>query len=583
MTTLHPHKLCLALTTIATLGFTTSLPASAVELFRSIDGSGNNITNPTYGQAGTQLLRLVSPAYDDGIAALRNTATDGQPLPNPRAISNAVVSQGNNSILNSNNASDWIWQWGQIIDHDLDFTEPPASAPAANILVPNNDPVFAPGSQIPFKRNVAAPGTGTDPSNPRQQINDLTAYIDGSQVYGSDATLANFLRANDGSGKLKSQITSVGELMPFNDPNNPQRDNNPFGLPIGSLFIAGDARSNEQVGLTAIHTLLLREHNRLADQIGADSTTNQKAADAGLSRDEYIYQQARALVGAEMQAITYNEFLPVLLGPNALTPYTGYNPNVNAGVSNEFANAAFRIGHTLLSPQIQRINNDGTSPGAISLRDSFFQPDQITTNGIDSLLLGLASQKAQEVDNMIVDDVRNFLFPAGTGGLDLAAVNIERGRDHGLPSYNAVREALGLGRANSFLDISSNPTTAARLASIYNSVDDVDLWVGGISEDHVNGGLVGSLFSTIFTDQFTRARDGDRFFYLNAPNTNSYLASLLPEIQNTRLSDIIRRNSSITNIQDNVFLVKSTPEPSAIVPLLALGALAASSRLLRKK
>ena len=193
------------------------------------------------------------------------------------------------------------------------------------------------------------------------------------------------------------------------------------------------------------------------------------------------------------------------------------------------------------------------------------------------MLLGLASQEAQEVDILIVNDVRNVLAgPPGVAGLDLAAFDIQRGRDHGLPSYNETRVGLGLSAVTSFADITSDVFVQERFASIYDSVDDIDLWIGGLAENHFNGGIVGELFHTIIADQFSRTRDGDRFFYLN----DDHLLSLAPDIGSTTLSDIIRRNSTITNIQDNAFVVaKDVPEPSAMFSLLVLGALGVGSRL----
>ncbi|EDX70597.1 Animal haem peroxidase superfamily [Coleofasciculus chthonoplastes PCC 7420] len=570
------HKIrqtLLTLTSFATLGFAVSLPAQAIE-FRSIDGSNNNLDNPTWGEAEIELIRLLEPDYSDEISA-----PAGMNRPNPRAISNAIASQSE-SLPNPFHASDWLWQWGQFVDHDIDLTDPPEGAEPLPIIVPENDLTFTPGSEIPFNRNVAAPGTGTDSNNPRQQVNAITAYIDGSNVYGSDIERANFLRTGD-SGKLK---TSAGNLLIFNTANLPNA--NPFGVDAEDLFIAGDVRSNEQIGLTAVHTLFVREHNRLADEIAADPTTSQKAADAGLSVDDYIYQTTRRIVSAQIQAITYNEFLPLLLGEGAIDPYSGYDETVNPSISNEFSTAAYRVGHTMLPSELQRINNDGTSAGSISLRDSFFKPQEITDNGIDSLLLGLASQKAQTIDAFIVDDVRNFLFPAGNGGLDLAAVNIQRGRDHGLPSYNEARQALGLGGYTSFDQITSDAEIAQRFRDIYgttdgqDNIDLVDLWIGGIAEDAYNGGMVGELFNVIISDQFQRLQDGDRFFYL----ADQDLLNLVPDIGDTRLSDIIVRNTDITTIQDNAFIVaKDVPEPSALFGLFLIGVFGGTLGQLRQR
>lgn len=374
-----------------------------------------------------------------------------------------------------------------------------------------------------------------DVNGVRQQVNGLTAYIDASQVYGSDAERARALRTLDGTGRMK---TSAGNLLPFNTEglaNFPPGD---------TVFVAGDIRANEQVGLTAIQTLFLREHNFWADD------TRRRHPDWS---DEQIYQHARAIVGAEMQAITYREFLPVLLGPNALRPYRGYQPRVNAGVENVFATAAYRLGHSLLSPSLLRLgpNRQPISQGNLPLASAFFNQQALSSVGIEPYLRGLATQRAQELDNQLVDAVRNFLFgPPGAGGFDLASLNIQRGRDHGLPSYNQLRADLGLPRVRSFAEISSNPSVQAKLDSVYTSVDDVDAWVGGLAEDHVPGAMVGETFFTVLRDQFERLRDGDRFWY------ESYLPpDLLRLVRGQTLAQIIRRNTTIRGeIQDNVFV-----------------------------
>lgn len=558
-----PHTLGFAITASLAFTLTPSGIATAAS-FRSIDGTGNNATHSTWGATDNPLLRLAPSDYGDGIST-----PAGASRPSARAISNTVAAQSG-SIFNARNASDWLWQWGQFIDHDLDLTDSHQPLESFNIAVPAGDPYFDPfntGTQtIGLNRSLYDPATGTGLGNPKQQTNQLSAYMDASMVYGSDPVRASALRLNDGTGKFK---TSAGDLLPFNTAGLP----NAGGMGA-NLFLAGDVRANEQIGLSAVHTLFVREHNRLANEIAADPNLAQKAANAGLSVEDYIYETARKIVGAQIQAITYNEFLPLLLGDGALSAYTGYDPTVNPGIFNEFSSAAFRVGHTMLSPQLQRINDDGTSPGSIALRDSFFNPNAILSEGIDSLLLGLASQKAQEIDPFVVDDVRNFLFgPPGSGGFDLASLNIQRGRDYGLSSYNQTRVALGLSAATSFADITSNLSIQNALASVYSSVDEIDLWVGGLAEDHFHEGLVGELFNTIIARQFSNLRDGDRFFYLN----DLELLALAPDIGNTKLSDIIRRNSSISQIQDNAFIVaRSVPEPSGVLPLLFLGALGLS-------
>ncbi len=490
---------------------------------RSIDGTGNNLADPTLGTAGTEFTRIVDADYIDGVSE-----PSGEDRASAREISNIIFDQ-DESILNDRGLSDIVWQWGQFIDHDITLTEEAAEDEhvAFNIEVPLGDEAFDPfatGSQeIDLTRSGVAEGTGID--SVAQQVNGITAFIDGSMVYGSDAETAESLRAFEG-GRL---ATSENDLLPIGE---------------SGFFEAGDVRANEQHGLTAMHTLWVREHNRLADEIAA--------SDSSLT-DEEIYQQARETVIGEIQAITYNEYIPALLGRGAIDEYTGYDETVDPSISNLFATAAFRYGHSALSSELQRLDDDGNviDEGNILLRDAFFNPADVLELGIDPVLKGLTSNVSQEIDTQVIDDVRDFLFgPPGAGGFDLAALNIQRGRDHGLPDYNSAREQLGLAPAESFADISSDPDVQARLEEAYGTVDDIDVWVGALAEDHVNGGSLGELASTVLADQFTALRDGDRFWY-----QNTFSGQELREIDSTRLSDVIERNTDLTSIQNNAFFV----------------------------
>lgn len=424
--------------------------------YRAIDGTGNNTVETAWGAAEIVFERLVTPAYADGVDAPARTN-----LASPRAISNAVAAQ-TESIPNDRGATDYLWQWGQFLDHDIDET--PASDPGEpfDIAIPAGDPFFDPtGSgtaSIPLNRSFGEAVDGV-----RRQLNAITAYIDASNVYGSDEERAFALRTLDGTGKLK---TSEGDLLPFNEAGLP---NAPSGQ-IPTFFLAGDVRANEQAALICMHTLFVREHNYWADQLNA--------ANPELSGEE-VYQIVRAIVGAEMQAITYREFLPVLLGHDALPRYEGYDPAVNPGIANVFATAAYRVGHTMLSENLLRLDADGNEApeGNLPLASAFFAPGIVVENGIDSILRGLAGQACQQIDTKIVDAVRNFLFgPPGSGGFDLASLNIQRGRDHGLPSYNQVRIGYGLAPVGSFAEISRDSQVQAALQEVYASVNDIDPW-----------------------------------------------------------------------------------------------------------
>jgi hypothetical protein len=372
--------------------------------------------------------------------------------------------------------------------------------------------------------------------NPRQQINQITAFLDGSVIYGSDATRSAALRTFQG-GKL---ATSAGNLPPLNTAGLTNA-NDAHLFPDNELFLAGDVRANENVELTAIHALFVREHNQIASAFAA--------ANPSLT-DEQIFQMTRRIVVAELQVITYNEFLPALLGPNALRPYFGYNPNVNPGIATEFSTGAYRIGHTLVNDDVEFLDNDANPiRPTLALAQAFFNPQPLKESGPDPILKYLSTDNAQEVDTQIVGDLRNFLFgPPGAGGFDLASLNIQRGRDHGLGDYNSVRAAYGLPRVTNFSQITSDPELQAKLFVLYGNVDSIDLWIGGLAEDHVPNASVGPTFQRIIANQFERVRDADRFWYERV-----FFGRELQALQQTRLSDIIRRNTTITKLQENVF------------------------------
>ena len=494
--------------------------------FRSIDGSGNNTSNPAWGSTGTTFLRLAGDAYAG------NGAPGVAGRISAREISNLCVADPGDD-LPAPPISDFFWQWGQFLDHDLDLTPEVEPVEAFDIQVPSGDPWFDPGNTgtqtIHFGRSAYDISSGV-----REQLNLITAYIDASNVYGSDPERAAALRTLDGTGKL---LTSVGGLLPFNEEGF---DN--AGGTDDSLFLAGDFRANEQVGLTTMHTLFVREHNWLVDN-RIDITD--------LNGDE-IYEAARAIVAAEMQSITYRVFLPILLGDNALPDYEGYDPEVDATISNEFATAAYRFGHSMVSPVLLRLDAEGEeiADGNLTLDQAFFRPDHVIRGGIEPVLRGLEAQRAQRLDNVIIDELRNLLFgPPGSGGLDLAALNIQRGRDHGLADFGSVRRSLGLNPIQRFEDVGRDRDAQDGLAEAYENVAQIDLWVGGLAEAPVDGGLVGETFRAVLADQFTRLRDGDRFWY------RSYLPRRLTDwVDNQSLADIIRRNTDIGDeIRDDVF------------------------------
>lgn len=510
---------------------------------RTIDGTGNNLVNTAWGSAGSDLLRTAPAAYADGLSS---PVVGSSTLPSARTISNTVSAQADD-IISERQLSAMIYAWGQFLDHDLDLTPTGTAGEQFPVSVPAGDPQFDPagtGTQtIPLTRSAFDAATGT--TNVRQQINAVTAWLDGSQIYGSDAATADKLRTHVG-GQLK---TSDGNLLPYNNAatfptGTVALANDSHIVADSQLFAAGDVRANENIELTSLHTLFVREHNRVAASIAA--------ANPSLS-DEAIYQQARARVIGELQVITYREWLPALLGQE-LRPYQGYNPRVNPGIANEFSTSAFRLGHSMLGDDVEFLDNNGQEVDeAIPLSQAFFNPPELTDHGIESILKYLASDPSSEVDVKVVDSVRNFLFgPPGAGGLDLVSLNIQRGRDHGIADYNTLRQAYGLPKVTEFSQITKNADLQNQLRTLYGNVNNIDAWVGELAEDHLLGSSVGPLVQRMLIDQFTRLRDADRFWY-----QRTFSGKELKSLEQTTLADVIRRNSSLTNLQGNVFFFKA--------------------------
>jgi hypothetical protein len=568
---LEPRQL-LSATAVAPAAKTPAPSASGVESF---DGSGNNIANPTWGEAGTDLLRLTPAQYANGI----NSPSLPQD-PSARLVSNIINNQADPAnpsqdiaTVDQNSLSDFGYAFGQFIDHDLDLTQ--GTGASDPISVPVGDPIGGPNdTPLAFQRSASDPNTGTSTSNPLQNPTSVTSYLDLSQVYGSDLATDNALRTFVG-GQMK---TSPGGLPPLDNstyftPTQLAQINASVGgmaddgsLPESQMFVTGDTRGNENLELTALQALFLDNHNRIAAELQKENPT---------WTDQQLFDEARKLNIAQYQSIIYNEWIPAVLGANALPAYTGYNPNVNATIADEFSTVAFRFGHSLLSGSIERAGNNGQAvAGSVPLQQDFFDPNLLngegqpstvdpitglTSTDIGAVLKGDADGNSQAMDVQTINEVRDELFneviPGVGYGQDLIALDIQRGRDQGIGSYNEVRQALGLAPVTSFTQITSNVTVQKELQEAYGNVNNIDAFEGGLAEDHVPGSDVGQLFQTILVNQFTRLRDGDRFFYLNETWSPQELAILN---QGNTLAKVIEANTNITNLQSNVFLFKAS-------------------------
>jgi hypothetical protein len=628
---------------------------------RTLDGSGNNVVHSNWGQANTQYLRVAPPNYADHVASM----VSGPPA---RYVSNREFNDIGQNLFSENNITQWGWSWGQFMDHDFGLRDE-TPAERAPIAFDAHDPLeqfkndFPPVDAMSFNRTPAAPGTGV--TSPRQQINTISSFIDASNIYGVTDSRLEWLRTGPVNGDMSDNgadlLLTPDSYLPRADARGDAAAAPPMDL-MGGLVatptkavVSGDVRANENIALTSLHTLFAREHNRIVAELPSYLSPETK------------FQIARRVVGAEMQYITYNAFLPAL--GVKLPTYRDYDPTVNASLSNEFAVVGYRA-HSMIhgefdvdapagtySPaqldafraQTIKVTEDGNVVTlTIPLNIAFGNPDLVQAVGLERILESLGEERQYKNDEQIDNSLRSVLFQVPkpgipdptvcgspvvnpdcfTGVQDLGAIDIQRGRDHGMPLYNDLRRAYGLPPKPSFKSITgeatdsfpsdpainpANPiddpqildflelrdsdgnviplgteeaqedavtgirrtTIAARLKAIYGSVDNLDAFVGMVAEQHVPGAEFGDLQLAIWKKQFKALRDGDRFFYLNDPYLITISQQYGIDYRHT-LAEIIAMNTGVT-VQPDVFKLEPAPAGGTTVRINAGGGAVAAS------
>ncbi|XP_067143854.1 peroxidase-like [Centruroides vittatus] len=548
--------------------------------YRTSDGSCNNLNNLSWGKSFTPFQRFLPPKYFDGIDAPR-IAADGGPLPSARDVSDAANPDKDvpNAIFTL-----IIMQWAQFVDHDITLTaitknkdnegilccdpkiqrNPKLLHPACfPIAISKNDRFYSKFNEscMEFVRSLAAPKPECTLGS-REQINQLTAFLDGSNVYGSTEEEANSLRSFK-EGKLKILKLHGEQFLP-----QEQHKSEDCAIQEQACFLAGDERVNEQINLAIMHTLWMREHNRVAKEL--------KKQNPGWN-DQILYLESRRIVGAEIQHITYNEFLPLLLGNNIVSSYGllpkpygkifDYDPKLNPSIANGFATAAYRYGHTLVQGFIDLLERNGEVKEKVPLSSTFFNPILLyRPKYFSKFVRGLVGQPAQKYDRFITSQLTNHLFqPHGHHfGLDLVALNTQRGRDHGIPPYNEWRRWCKLKPFESFDELNRlmTPQSVEAYKKLYRSVEDIDLFTAGVSERSVPDGTLGETFACIVGEQFRRLKFGDRFWYENGKLESSFTDDQLAEIRKTSLSRILCDNTKeLDAVQPLAFIRASKWNP----------------------
>ncbi|KAI1309042.1 Peroxidasin [Halotydeus destructor] len=517
--------------------------------FRSEDGSCNNLKSPRLGMSLECLQRLVDAEFADGRSVPRESFS-GRALPSARAISLRL----HQHVDSPASVTQMAMIYGQFLDHDI------SQSPIAQ----SDGPIRcceAQGTKHPECMEITIPKRRPLLLAVQSALHELRPLSHLFELStGRDETDA--LRLLDGSGRLKvTRTRNAGDLLPRSpDPNSDQ-----CSVPEDNqiCFKAGDVRVNQQVPLVAMHTIFMRQHNRIAGML---KSMNKEW------REERIFQETRRILGAQMQMITYNEFVPLMIGDTYYDHYdlrvgkaSTYRPDLNPRIFDEFSTAAYRFGHSLVGSTFNRLFSDGRKE-SFALRDNFFNPFPMYNGDLDSVMRGLVGTKAERPDPFFEDDVRGHLYKVvGTRfGLDLVAINIQRGRDHGLPPYTKYLEFCFSDHVTSFQDLDRYMPADQRekYQRGYESVHDIDLFSGGISELPMPGALVGPTFGCIIGFQFSHLKFGDRYYFEHANQTGSFTPAQLKSIRQTLLSKIVCENGDkFSSIHKKVLTSSSNSDP----------------------
>ncbi|XP_068222962.1 dual oxidase-like isoform X2 [Palaemon carinicauda] len=552
----------------------TELPTDRHVEYEGFDGWYNNLAVPSLGAVDTPLQRLLPTAYSDGVYQPADRKV------NPLVASQRLMSGSNGLYSKAARTAFSVYFGQQVVEEILDSQGRACPPEYFNIDIKpshryrKNSPHL---EQLPFHRTRYDRTSGLSTNNPRQQLNEITPYFDGGLVYGTSKGWADVLRYNaDGTLAPRGKLASNSKLgkdfpaentqaLPMANPpaptNHSQYTQQGFTAPVDRFFKLGNPRGNENPFLLTFGILWFRWHNLLAEyfdkKFGSDWT------------DERIFNEARKWVIATYQSIVLYDWLPKYMRAEP-AKYKRYNPNINPQVSHVFQSAAMRFGHTLVTSggYLRTKDREGCHSVA-SLRlgshefsrdntgvrtcNSFWRSPELfhhNPNDFEWFLMGLSSQSSEEEDNIIVEDLRGSVFgPLEFSRRDLMALNIQRGRDHGLPDYNTARKHFGLPTLNSLEVEEFKRVTGTEvkdevlmeLKSLYKHPSQLDIWPGGLLETTKEPG---QLFSKIILDQFERSRDGDRFWFENKEN-DLFADEERSRIRQVKIIDVIL---SVTNL-----------------------------------
>lgn len=554
--------------------------------YRTLNGSCNNLQNLWWGKAETPYKRYLEPAYADGINEPR-VSVDGSELPSPYILSCSLHREAHEI---EPFVTHLFMQWGQIISHDVSSlsltTDDESSISTCDscvrtqkclpIMIETNVTCGCINQMrhgcLEFLRSSAAFGDLSCGDTRREQLNLQTSYLDGSIIYG--IIESDLMPLREGRGKFRMQPRR-GLLPPDMTPEPSDcidfADNR-------RCFKSADNRINQNPGLMVFQTVLVREHNRIAEILAA---LNPKW------NDRTVFEEARRVVIAEIQHITYNEYVPILVGEviarqMGLMPLQGgeqtniYDPTIDPRTANEFAAGAGRFGHSMVRSVFSRADRNYKNIGSFMLRNQYFRAnmfyDDENQGGLESIARGMLKDPSMKVDRWFSEDVSRHLFETldefgRPFHFDLVSINIQRGREHGFPSYVKFREFCRLAPIRSWNEMRNfvHSDSVDIFMSLYKFVEDVDLYSAGLSEFKQNGALLGPTFTCIVAKQFRDLKFGDRFWYETSQAPASFTPEQLAEIRKMSLSKILCRNLKDTpKIQPKAFISSKLKENALV-------------------
>ncbi|RDI61746.1 peroxidase family protein, partial [Microvirga subterranea] len=400
---------------------------------------------------------------------------------------------------------------------------------------------------------------------------------------------------------------------------------------LDAHYITGDGRGNENIGLTAVHHIFHSEHNHMVDQVKARAIesgdlsflnewllvdlpagaqlpdpTNAAAVKAFASTlawdGERLFQAARFTTEMQYQHLVFEEFARKIQ-PDVDAFVFNPSMDINPAIFAEFAHVVYRFGHSMLREEVAATNADG-SDASMDLFQAFLNPLAFGADGLDhaaaagAIVRGMTNQIGNEIDEFVTDVLRNQLLGIP---LDLAALNIARGRDTGIPPLNeARRQFKEIANGDSQLDPYTswtdfalnlkNPASIVNFIAAYGThstitsassleakreaawklvfggegapsdrldflnatgayaggklggLEDIDLWVGGMAEKKMAfGGMLGSTFSFIFELQLENLQNADRFYYLSRVQGLNFLN----ELENNSFAKMVLNNTDL--------------------------------------